>query len=64
MGGFLTEKEKKEGALGKIALSSSSRSLPRQNRGGDEGGAPLGSGSPEYGGGREEGEKEEEAEGV
>ena len=27
-------------------------------------GAPLGSGSPEHGGGREEGEKEEEAEGV
>jgi len=41
VGGFLTEKEKREGALGKIALSSSSSSLPRQNRGGGmKGGAP------------------------
>ena len=29
-----------------------------------KGGAPLGSGSPEHGGGREEGGKEDEAEGV
>ena len=63
-GGLFKEKEKTEGARGKIAPSSSSRPLPRQKqRRGRQGGA-LGGGAPGHGSGRGVGENGEEAEGV
>jgi len=65
VGGLFKEKEKTEGARGKIAPSSSSRPLLQQKqRRGRKEGAPLGGGAPGHGSGRGVGENREEAEGV
>ena len=57
VGGFITEKEKREGALGKTTLSSSSP-LP-WNRGGRRWGAAMGRRPLGLGGTLEEGENRE-----